>query len=152
MRYTAHTVECLYRGQRVASHPRSSLPGQHTTLAGHMPERHRQLTQWSPERFRRWAAQSGPNTQVFIERVIKARRHPEQSYRACLGLLRLGKTYGEPRLDAACHRALALGTHRVRSVESILKHRLDEHPMPTSQHTLDLPTTHDNLRGPQYFH
>jgi len=152
VRYTAHTVECLYRGARVASHPRAYAPGHHTTLAAHMPERHQQLTQWSPERFRRWAAQSGPNTQVFIERVIKARRHPEQSYRACLGLLRLGKTYGEPRLDAACHRALALGTHRVRSVESILKHRLDEHAVPATQQTLDLPTTHDNLRGAHYYH
>lgn len=93
-----------------------------------------------------------PNTQALIERVPAARRHPEQSYRTCLGLLRLGKTYGEPRLDAACRRALVLGTHRVRSVESILKHRLDEHAIPTAQQTLDLPTTHDNLRGARYFH
>jgi transposase len=152
VRYTAHTVECLYRGERVASHPRSHLPGQHTTLAAHMPERHQQHTQWSPERFRRWAAQGGPNTQALIERVLAARRHPEQSYRSCLGLLRLGKTYGEPRLDAACRRALVLGTHRVRSVESILKHRLDEQSIPSTQHSLDLPTAHDNLRGARYFH
>lgn len=151
LRYTAHTVECLYRGERIASHPRAHTPGRHTTLAEHLPERHRQHAQWSPDRFRRWAEQYGPATAALIERVLAARRHPEQSYRTCLGILRLGKSYGDDRLEAACRQALALGTHAVRSLESILKHRLDQPPSATQQ-TLDLPTEHDNLRGAQYFH
>ena len=152
LRVTAHTVECLHRGERVASHARSHHPGRHTTLDAHMPERHRQLGQWSAVRFRRWAEQSGPATAALIERVLTARRHPEQSYRTCLGILRLGKSYGDARLEAACRHALTLGTQSVRSLESILKHRLDEQPITTSQQTLELPTAHDNLRGPHYFH
>ena len=84
--------------------------------------------------------------------MLTARRHPEQSYRTCLGILRLGKSYGDARLEAACRQALTLGTQSVRSLESILKHRLDEQPITTSQQTLDLPIEHDNLRGARYFH
>ena len=90
-------------------------------------------------------------TEALITRVLGARRHPEQSYRTCLGILRLGKTYTDPRLEAACERALVLGSNSVRSVESILKHRLDEQPLSESQHPL-LPDEHENLRGSSYFH
>ncbi|HEY5658083.1 MAG TPA: IS21 family transposase [Myxococcota bacterium] len=153
VRYTARTVECLHHGERVASHARSFIPGRHTTVAEHMPERHRHAERWSPARFRSWALKSGPGTAALIERVLASRRHPEQSYRTCLGILRLGKSYGDARLEAACRYALTLGSHSLRSVESILKHRLDEQPqLIAAQHELALPTEHDNLRGADYFH
>ena len=151
LRYTANTVECLYRGERVASHVRSHLRGRHTTVAEHMPEKHRRMGEWSPERFTRWAEKIGPATAALIARVLGARRHPEQSYRTCLGILRLAKSYGEARLEAACQRALVLGAQSVRSVESILKHRLDEQPLDQTQQSL-LPAEHENLRGSSYFH
>ena len=151
LRYTANTVECLYRGERVASHVRSHLRGRHTTVAEHMPEKHRRMGEWSPERFTRWAEKIGPATAALIARVLGARRHPEQSYRTCLGILRLAKSYGEARLEAACQRALVLGAQSVRSVESILKHRLDEQPLDDAQQSL-LPAEHENLRGSSYFH
>ena len=95
-----------------------------------MQEKHRRFAkQWSPERFSRWAETIGPATAALITEVLHARRHPEQSYRSCLGILRLAKTYSDARLEAAAQRALTLGAHSVRSVESILKHRLDEQPL-----------------------
>jgi transposase len=151
LRYTANTVECLYRGERVASHLRSHLPGRHTTVPEHMPEKHRRMGEWSPERFTRWGETIGPATAALITRVLGARRHPEQSYRTCLGILRLAKGYGDARLEAACQRALVLGAQSVRSVESILKHRLDEQPLDQAQQSL-LPAEHENLRGSSYFH
>ena len=151
-RYTERTVELFHRGQRVASHVRSHMPGRHTTVAEHMPEKHRRFAQqWSPERFSRWAAKIGPATAALITEVLHARRHPEQSYRACLGILRLAKTYSDARLEAAAQRALTLGARSVRSVESILKHRLDETPLDEASES-PLPDDHDNLRGPSYFH
>lgn len=153
VRYTANTVECLFRGERVASHVRSYQHGRHTTLAEHLPDSHRQAGQWSPQRFRQWAEKSGPGTAALIEHVLAARRHPEQSYRTCLGVLRLGKSYGDERLEAACRHALTLGTYSVRSLESILKHRLDEQASHTeTAHARALPADHDNLRGAEYFH
>lgn len=151
-RYTAHSVECFHRGQRVASHVRAHGKGQHSTVVEHMPEKHRRVAeQFSPTRFTQWAATIGPATAALITQVLQARRHPEQSYRSCLGILRLAKSYSDARLEAAAQRALTLGSHSVRSLESILKHRLDEQTL-QEQHELALPTDHDNIRGPDYYH
>jgi transposase len=98
-----------------------------------------------------WAAKTGPATEKLIRTVLASRKHPQQAYRSCLGILRLGKAYGDERLEAACRRALTLGSCRYKSLESILKHRLDEQPL-DEQQELSLPDTHDNIRGPAYYH
>lgn len=150
-RLTANTLECFCKGQRVASHPRSWLKGRHTTQPEHMPESHRQYGDWSPERLIQWAEKFGSSTAHTITIILSSRRHPQQGYRTCLGILRLGKTYGNDRLEAACQRALLLGTQRYKSIESILKHGLDKQPVPEQQE-LTLPEDHDNIRGPDYYH
>jgi len=152
VRLTAGTVECIYRGQRVASHPRSAMKGRHTTAPEHMPEKHRQMGEWTPERFARWAEKIGPATAALITTVLASRRHPQQSYRSCLGILRLTKSYGDGRLEAAARRALAIGSHSYRSIASILEHRLDEQAPSPEQLELAAPIEHDNIRGGEYFH
>ena len=158
VRLTAHTVECLYRGRRVASHVRSPLKacprmplsgGRHTTADEHMPEKHRRMGQWTPERFIRWAEKTGPHTATLITTVLGSRRHPQQAFRSCLGILRLAKSYGEARLEAAARRALAIGSHSYRSVESILAHRLDVTPPEPVEPAA--PLVHHNIRGPDYY-
>ncbi len=149
LRYTATTVEVFHHGQRVASHPKVEQRGRHSTVDSHMPPHHR-FARWSPERLRRWAEQSGPATAQLIEAILAARRHPEQGYRSCLGILRLGERFGQQRLEAACQRALAINARSYRSVESILAHGLEAQPVtpPETPHT----PPHANLRGPEYFH
>ena len=151
IRFTQQIVECFYRGQRVASHRRSYLKGRHTTVSTHMPEAHRQMGEWSPQRLASWAGKTGPATEKLILTILSARKHPQQAYRSCLGVLRLGKAYGNERLEAACQRALMLGSCRYKSIESILKHRLDEKPL-EQQQELPLTQDHDNIRGPAYYH
>ena len=151
VRYTEQTVECFYNSQRIASHCRSRMIGHHTTVREHMPESHRQYGDWSPERLISWAHKYGKCTAELVNQIMQSRRHPEQGYRSCLGILRLEKTYGAQRLEAACQRALLLGTKRYKSVESILKHGLDQID-PVSDEEPDLPDDHDNIRGPSYYH
>ena len=103
VRLTARTVECFHRGQRVASHVRSPHRGRHTTAAEHMPEKHRRMGDWTPDRFIEWAGKIGPDTVALITAVL-ARRHPQQAYRSCIGLQRLAKCYGDARLEAAAAR------------------------------------------------
>ena len=147
VRLTATTVECIYRGQRVASHMRSPLRGRHTTADEHMPEKHRKMGQWSPERFIRWATTIGPDTALLIDNVLRSRRHPQQAFRSCLGILRLADSYGEDRLEAAAGRAVELSANSYRSVESILKHCLDQRP----SEQIELGLKHSDLRGASYY-
>jgi transposase len=151
VRYTELSVECFYNSQRIASHSRSRMIGHHTTVREHMPESHRQYGDWSPERLISWAQKYGKCTAELVNQIMQSRRHPEQGYRSCLGILRLEKTYGAERLEAACQRALLLGTKRYKSVESILKHGLDQVD-PVSDAEPVLPDDHDNIRGPSYYH
>ncbi|MBN0063355.1 transposase, partial [Pseudomonas aeruginosa] len=94
VRLTARTVECFHANQRVASHLRSPHKGRHSTQTEHMPKSHREHAEWTPQRLIRWAEQTGPNTAGVIGHILERRIHPTQGYRACLGILRLGKTHG----------------------------------------------------------
>jgi transposase len=152
VRWTAWTVEVFFQGNRVACHCRSYRKWEWVTDPGHRPQSHRAYLEWTPERIVAWASKTGPQTAALVERILSSRQHPEQGYRACLGVMRLGKRYGEPRLEAACARALALKSTSYKTVRAILEHGADrlplvEAPAPNQQ---TLPS-HDNIRGPDYY-
>lgn len=150
VRISATTVEIFRRGRRVASHLRSSARGRHTTASEHMPESHRRHLEWTPGRIVRWAEGTGPQTAALVTAVMESRPHPEQGYRSCLGIMRLGKRYGDERLEAACTRALAASALSYRSVESILRTGLDRQPLPAPS-TVIAPRAHEFVRGPDYY-
>ena len=149
-RITARTVELFHRGKRVAAHRRSSANRKHTTVREHMPSSHRRYADWTPERIRRQAGEIGPETAALVEIILRERSHPEQGFRACIGILRHARSFGRDRLEAACGRALEIGARSYTSVTSILKTNLDrKRPAPAT----DGPAiAHDNIRGPRYFH
>ncbi len=152
VRLTTSSVECFFKGKRVAVHLRSHRRGAHTTLPEHMPASHRAHAEWSPGRMLDWAMTIGPRTGDVVRYQLESRPHPEQGYRACLGIMRMARQYGKERLEAACARAVALGATRYRSIASILKAGLDRQPLPeTTQPELALPT-HGNVRGSNYYH
>jgi transposase len=150
-RLSAHIVELFHRGRRAASHRRSFKPGGYTTVVAHMPRPHREYAEWTPRRLVEWANKTGPATGELIGHILARRRHPQQGFRSCLGILRLGKSYGEARLEAACVRALRIGAASYKSIESILKHGLDQQPLPEPAPPAS-PRAHDNIRGPGYYH
>ena len=150
IRITSSVVECFDRGQRVASHQRSRDKGRHTTVTEHMPPSHRQYQQWTPQRFLRWAAKIGPLTTQLTEKILTSRVHPQQAYRSLMGILRLGKSYGNDRLELACGRALVIGAVSFRSIDSILKNGLDK--ANEVEAVTQEPVVHDNIRGPHYYH
>lgn len=152
IRLTTSTVEAFFKGKRVASHRRSFRRGGHTTVAEHMPESHRRHLEWTPSRIVRWAQNSGPNTVAVVNEIMRSRPHPEQGYRSCLGILRLGRRHGLDRLEAACARAVSIRAFSYRSVESILRSGLDRQPLlPVTTMTASTPRSHDHVRGASYY-
>ena len=109
VRLSAQVVEIFHKGKRVASHQRSPLKGRHSTVAVHMPKAHQHYAEWTPQRLILWAAKTGEATAQVVETILASRPHPQQGFRACLGIMRLGKRYGEGRLEAACRRAIRIG-------------------------------------------
>ncbi len=142
--------ESLHEEARITSHARGHERGRHTTKVEHMPKAHQKHAEWSPSRIIHWAATIGPATGNLAQAILEERPHPEQGYRSCLGILRLGKRFGNDRLEAACARALHAGARSYRHVESILKHGLDRVPI-DGDATL-IPRSHENVRGRDYYH
>ena len=119
-------MEVLFKNRRVASHPRSYRKGGFTTLKEHMPKAHQKYLEWTPSRIIRWANQIGPNTEKLVTHILENKPHPQQGFRSCLGIIRLGKVYSQERLEAACAYALSIRGFFYKSVESILKNGIDQ--------------------------
>jgi len=150
-RITDRTVEIFHHGVRVALHVRSPLSHRHTTIPDHMPSAHRRYADWTPSRLRREAAQIGSATAALVELILKAKPHPEQGFRACLGILRLVRSYGTERVEAACQRGIDIGARTYGSIVSILRNNLDRANRP--QPVPDAPSVqHGNIRGGGYYH
>jgi len=149
-RLTASVVEILHQGKRVASHARSFVEHRHSTVLEHMPQSHREYAEWTPVRLVQWAGESGESTRAVVEKILASHRHPEQGYRSCLGIMRLGKKYGQNRLEAACRRVLNIPSPRYQHIESILKLGLDQKPLESEQPVLPA-FTHEFVRGAEYY-
>ena len=115
-----------------------------------MPSAHRAHAEWTPSRLIRWAETVGPATGELVARILQSRPHPEQGYRACLGIMRLGRQHGNARLDAASARAMALGSCRFHTVKNILATGQDRLPLEPPAETAPTPT-HANIRGANYY-
>ena len=149
VRITSTTVEILHKGRRVASHLRSPEKGHYVTDPKHRPASHQKHLEWTPSRIIRWAETVGPSTAELVTAILASKPHPEQGYRSCLGIIRLGKRYSTERLEAAAERALAYGAKSYRSVKSILEKGLDQR---AAEVPPEVPTiNHVNVRGAAYY-
>lgn len=143
-------VQLYFRQQLVASHPRKHQPGT-TTLAAHMPVRHSKQQAWTPGRLKQWAQDIGPDTLRWVSDRLAEKAHPEQAYRFCLGLLNLTRSYPPERVNGCCQLANREGLSRLKQLKSVLASNRDQLPEQPS-FTLELPQSHDNIRGPNHFH
>ncbi len=151
VRLTSRTVEVFLKGERIAAHLRMSGNHKHTTVPEHMPSRHRRYAGWTLDHIREEAAKIGPATAALCEAIITHRSHPEQGFRSCLGVIRLAKSHGADRLEAAASRALDIGARTYGSVKSILDNNLDRRTSKNSDPQTP-PIQHANIRGPRYYH
>jgi transposase len=145
-RATRRCVEIYLRQSRVASHRRQEGRGRVSTVAEHMPVSHRSHAEWTPSRLIAWGQKAGPATGHVVETILRSRPHPEQGYRACLGLMRLGRNLGNERLEAACERARRVGGESYRTVKNILASGMDRQALPGLGADPVLPP-HENIRG-----
>jgi len=141
-------IEIFHRGKRVAVHQRRYGGPRYGTDSAHMPSAHRRYAEWTPDRFRRWGASIGPQTEGLITAILASRPHPEQGFRTCLGILRLYRDIGRERAEAVSARAVEIGGLTCKTIASLIAtHKAARHstePAAVMEHA--------NLRGSGYFH
>ena len=161
-----YSVPCIYRGERVEIHASENIvmiyfknkliaqhkrlkTGRYATEFAHMPEGHREHERWNPRRLRNWAKGLGSEVFEWVDAQLESRDHPEQAYRACLGLMSLSRDYPQ-RLNNACGVANRNGLVRLGQIKEILKNGVDRLP-PLEEQSASLPQDHENIRGPEQY-
>lgn len=147
--YTSKQVEVYYNYRCIASHKRLKSPYNYTTDTEHLASTHKFISQWNPSYFLKWAANISPDVELLIQNILEKKRHPEQAYRSCIGILSLNKKVGKERLGRACSRALSYGLYNYKTVVNILERGLDNLDLEQEEEH-DLPT-HNNIRGKKYY-
>lgn len=151
--YTSSLVEVYYQYERIAAHPRQKGWYGYTSQREHLPSTHRFVADWNPEKFLSWAQDIGTNTHQLVENILNSKPHPEQGYKASLGILSLARKVGKERLEKACARALHYQSYSYRVVKNILDKGMEDLNDSLSASTPDCFTIeHENLRGSAYYH
>ena len=122
VRVTDTIIEIFYNHNRIASHRRLyGRKGQYSTVTEHMPANHQKYLEWNGDRFRKWAERIGTNTCKVVNAILASQRVEQQSYRSCMGLLKLADKYSAERLEAACRKALSYtASPSYKSIKNIL--------------------------------
>jgi len=144
-------INLYYQNRGVASHVRKYTYGM-TTLPSHMPLKHEKHHRWTPERLMNWAQDIGDEVLHWVSTLIQQKQHPEQAYRACLGLLNMERKYPAKRINNACRIANQQHLYRLTHIREILKNNQDKLPRETPEQLSLLPQEHENIRGPESFH
>lgn len=148
--YSRSCVEIYYNHERVAVHKRTKSPYHYTTDPDHLASTHRFVSEWNPEKFLSLAADIDEDVRIYISKVLEQKQHPEQNYKACVGILACQKRVGNARLIKACQRALGYGAYNYKTIERILEQELDKQDAPDETGQLKMPL-HENIRGENYY-
>jgi len=149
MFYTSNTVEIYHDNARVAFHKRDYKKYGYTTSRKHMPPEHKFYAGWTPQRFINWGGKIGKETEILVQNVMKRKKHPEQAFKSCLGILNFSKKYGDERLNSACARALQFEAYSYNSIKNILEKGLDK--IEETEELLPCFSSHKNIRGAEYY-
>lgn len=147
--YTSRVVEIFKDNVRIAMHQRDRRPYGYTTIKEHMPRDHQLVAGWNPERIVSWAEKMGGSVKEFIQLMLDKREHPQQAFKACLGVLNLGNSYDEQAMQAACKKAIGVNSISHRFIANTLKNKtykiVDQDP-----DDIKLPF-HENIRGKENY-
>jgi transposase len=149
--YDSSQVEIFLKTERIAFHKRDYRNNKYSTHAEHMPEKHKAYKEslgWTAEYFIEKASQIGPFTRDLIVRLTQSRQYSEQTYKSCLGIIKLEKKFGKERLEVACKLALQVSGVSYGLVSNILLNNRDKLTQTTPQATIPV---HENIRGKQTY-
>lgn len=153
VRITGTVIEVFYNQNRIASHRRLyGRKNQYSTVTEHMPKDHQHYLEWNDDRFRNWAERIGENTAKVIDAVLRSKRVEQQSYRACMGLLKLADKYSPAKLEEACKAALSYTpSPSYKSISNMLAASKAEGSDTTDSTVRNNNNTHGITRGAGYY-
>jgi transposase len=146
--YTSSKVEIFYNYTSIAIYQRDRKHYGYTTNVEHLASTHKYITEWNPERFIKWAETIDESVKAFVIHLMDSKSHPEQSYKACQGVLGYERKVGRERLINACKRATEFGNYSYHAIKVILENQYDQ--LTQTELSSEIPL-HENIRGENYY-
>ncbi|MBF9016723.1 MULTISPECIES: IS21 family transposase, partial [unclassified Oceanispirochaeta] len=137
---------------RIWQHRRERRRNGYTTVADHMPAKHRYFKEWSPEKFRWWAGNVGEDTLRVINYLLESKPHPEQAFRTSIGILNLTNKYPHSVVNQACRSSWNMDWIGYKSIAQEA-HRIQEEleAVADDAQLCLIPDNHPNIRGEKYY-
>jgi len=148
--YNSLRVRIYHKDQLVAEHERNYGRNKFSTNPDHLASNHKFMTEWNPEYFIAKGNEIGTDVGLYIEKVMESKGHPEMAYKACNGILNLGRRTSNERLIQACRKAYRLGVFNYHFVEDLLTRRIEQED-PEEIVIQRITPNHKNVRGKEYY-
>ncbi len=148
--YTGRIVEIFHNNSRIATHQRNRHAYGYSTKDEHRPADHKFVAEWTPQRFIGWASKIAPEAEEVVKQLLDSRKHPEQAYKSCMGLLNLAKKYDKDDFVKACQKALSLNFIRYKFIKNTLETKAFNLSNEEELQVIQLPT-HENIRGKECY-
>jgi transposase len=150
--YSDNAVVISLNGEVIAHHPKLHQRYHDSTLVEHMPPSHQyQYEKWNPKRILTWANSVGVHTTALMESIMEKRSHPTRGYKSCIAILSFSKTYGSEAVEMTAKVALEIKSHKVASIESILKTKSYLQHQEADYVNNSYMNEHENIRGSKYY-
>ena len=149
--YDEKNVAIYADNERIVQHRRNPRPGGYTTCDAHMPKHHKFYNSWSAEKFTSWADSIGIETSMVIKRILGSKRHEQQAYKSCLGILSLANKNSKEDLNFACRKAWNYGRVSYHDVKNYLEDIIRTNTLNREDKQLKMFTPHENLRNAQVY-
>ncbi len=146
--YTKNLVRIYCEGKQVAVHPRQSGQGTYTSQSDHLCSQHQHYLKRSPDYYLARSKSRSHQMYQLFERIFKQKKHPEQLYGTCDGILNLYKKADHKKVNKACQIALDHKNYSYQFILNILRNNMLEPEVPAEER---ITPTHQNIRGQQYF-
>lgn len=144
--YDERNVAVYHNNVRIVQHRRHKQKGTYTTLDAHMPKNHQFFASWSEEKFLSWANNIGSETERVITHLLNSKRHPQQAFKTCVGILSLAKKYSNEELNLACRKAWNWNRMTSRDVKGYIESIREQRKITESDETMTTFISHENLR------
>ena len=148
--YTDKTVEIYLKNVRIAFHKRVKTSGHYSTNPDHMPPQHKYIHDWSPEKFIDKAELIGSETAELVKQILAHKKHPEQAYKICSGIIALSTKYSVNEMEKAGKFCLKYNKLSYKEMAAILKNGV-ENLLTEDNLTIEKLPEHSNIRGREYY-
>jgi transposase len=147
--YTRTMVRIYAKGEQIALHIRDFRIGIYSTIKEHLCSHHQHYLDCSPDYYIDNAKSKSETLHLLFKLLFTQKRHPEQLYKSCQGILSLQRKSDPNEFQRACLMAIELQNYTYTFIKNILKNKMTAESLSTQQ-TQPLPS-HRNIRGKEYY-